>query len=79
MKRYVKIKTQNQKGGEKMTIGERIKQYRKDHLLTIRSAAELFNVSSSEIARLESQKNQPHFITVAKWEKKLEQAEKEVK
>ena len=76
----VKIKTQNQKrGGEKMTIGERIKQYRKDHLLTTRNAAQLFNVSSSEIARLESQKNEPHFITVAKWEKKLEQAEREVK
>lgn len=79
MERYVKIKTQNQKGGEKMTIGERIMQYRKDHLLTIRNAAQLFNVSPSEISRLESQKNQPHFITVAKWEKKLEQAEKEVK
>lgn len=60
-----------------MTIGERIRQYRKDHLLTLRAAAKLFGVSSSEITRLESQKNQPHFITVAKWEKLLDEAEKE--
>lgn len=75
----LKLKHKIKKGGEKMTIGERIMQYRKDHLLTIRNAAQLFNVSPSEISRLESQKNQPHFITVAKWEKKLEQAEKGVK
>ena len=62
-----------------MTIGEKIKQFRKDHLLTLRQAANLFGVSQAEITRLESQKNQPHFITVAKWEKKLEEAEKEVK
>lgn len=62
-----------------MTIGEKIKQFRKDHLLTLRQAAKLFGVSQAEITRLESQKNQPHFITVAKWEKKLEEAEKEVK
>ena len=36
----------------------------------------LFGVSQSEITRLESQKNQPHFITVAKWEKLLDEAEK---
>ena len=59
-----------------MSIGERIKQYRKDHLLTLRKAAELFGVSQSEITRLESQKNQPHFITVAKWKKLLDEAEK---
>lgn len=59
-----------------MSIGERIKQYRKDHLLTLRKAAKLFGVSQSEITRLESQKNQPHFITVAKWEKLLDEAEK---
>jgi transcriptional regulator with XRE-family HTH domain len=62
-----------------MTIGEKIKQFRKDHLLTLRQAAKLFGVSQAEITRLESQKNQPHFITVAKWEKKLEEAKKEVK
>jgi predicted transcriptional regulator len=62
-----------------MTLGEKIKQFRKDHLLTLRQAAKLFDVSQAEITRLESQKNQPHFITVAKWEKKLEEAEKEVK
>ena len=59
-----------------MTLGERIKQYRKEHLLTLREAAKLFGVSPSEITRLESQKNQPHFITVAKWEKLLDTAEK---
>ena len=59
-----------------MSIGERIKQYRKDHLLTLRKAAKLFGVSQSEITRLESQKNQPHFITIAKWEKLLDEAEK---
>lgn len=62
-----------------MTLGEKIKQFRKDHLLTLRQAAKLFGVSQAEITRLESQKNQPHFITVAKWEKKLEEAEKEAK
>ena len=59
-----------------MTIGEKIKQFRKDHLLTLREASKVFGVSPSEITRLESQKNQPHFITVAKWEKMLEEAEK---
>ena len=59
-----------------MSIGERIKQYRKDHLLTLRKAAKLFGVSQSEITRLESQKNHPHFITIAKWEKLLDEAEK---
>lgn len=60
-----------------MTIGERIRQFRKDNLLTLRQAAKVFGVSPSEITRLESQKNQPHFITVAKWEKLLDEAEKE--
>lgn len=59
-----------------MTIGEKIRQFRKDNLLTLRQAAKVFGVSSSEITRLESQKNQPHFITVAKWEKLLDEAEK---
>lgn len=61
-----------------MTIGEKIKQFRKEHLLTLRQAAKIFGVSQGEIMRLESQKNQPHFITEAKWEKKLEEAKKEV-
>lgn len=59
-----------------MTIGEKIRQFRKDNLLTLRQAAKVFGVSPSEITRLESQKNQPHFITVAKWEKLLDEAEK---
>lgn len=59
-----------------MTIGERIRQYRKENLLTLRAAAKLFGVSQSEITRLESEKNKPHFITIAKWEKLLDEAEK---
>ena len=62
-----------------MTLGEKIKQFRKDHLLTSREAAKIFGVSQSEISRLENGNNNPHFITEAKWEKKFEQAEKEVK
>lgn len=62
-----------------MTLGEKIKQFRKDHLLTLREASKIFEVSPAEITRLESQKHNPHFITVDKWEKKLEEAEKEVK
>jgi transcriptional regulator with XRE-family HTH domain len=62
-----------------MTIGEKIKDFRKRHLLSAREAGKIFGVSQSEIARLESGKNEPSFLTVAKWEKKLEQAEKEVK
>ena len=60
-------------------IGEKIRQFRKDNLLTLRQAAKVFGVSPSEITRLESQKNQPHFITVAKWEKLLDEAEKKGK
>lgn len=59
-----------------MTLGEKIKQFRKDNLLTLRQAAKVFGVSPAEITRLESQKNQPHFITVAKWEKLLDEAER---
>lgn len=59
-----------------MTIGERLKKFRKDHLLTLRKASQIFGVSPAEITRLESQKNQPHFITVAKWEKMLDEAER---
>lgn len=59
-----------------MSIGDRIKAYRVKHLLTLRKAADVFGVSRSEITRLESNKNKPHFITVAKWEKMLDEAEK---
>ena len=62
-----------------MTLGEKIKQFRKDHLMTLREAARLFGVSQSEITRLESQKHNPHFITEAKWEKLLDEAERKVK
>lgn len=62
-----------------MTLGEKIKDFRKRHLLNTRQAGELFGVSQSEIWRLESGMYHPQFITEAKWEKKLEEAEKEVK
>ena len=62
-----------------MTIGEKIKDFRKRHLLSTREAGDIFGVSQSEISRLESGKNQPNLVTEAKWEKKLEEAEKEVK
>lgn len=62
-----------------MTVGERIKAFRLKHLLTVREAAEIFEVSRSEIVRLESGKNKTHFITEAKWDKLLKKAEKEVK
>lgn len=60
-----------------MTIGEKILDFRKRKLLTVRRAAEIFGVSPGEICRLEKQKNKAHFITEAKWEKKIEEAEKE--
>lgn len=62
-----------------MTIGEKVKSFRKKHLLTLRDAGKLFGVSSGEIFRIENGKNKPHFITEAKWEKLLEKAEREVK
>lgn len=62
-----------------MSIGKRLKKFRKDHLLTLRKASQIFGVSPAEITRLESQKNQPHFITVAKWEKLLDEAERKEK
>ncbi len=62
-----------------MTIGEKVKEFRKKHLLTLRDAEKLFGVSRSEIFRIENRKNKPHFITEAKWEKLLENAEREVK
>lgn len=62
-----------------MTIGERIRALRIKRLWSTRQAAEFFGVSQSEIWRLESGKNQPNIITEAKWEKKIEEAEKGVK
>ena len=61
-----------------MTIGERLRALRSKRLWSTRKAAEFFGVSQSEIWRLESGKNRPNLVTKAKWEKKLEQAEKEV-
>ena len=61
-----------------MGIGEKIMDFRKRHLLTTRQAGEIFGVSQSEISRLERSKNEPYIITVAKWEKKLEEAEKKM-
>lgn len=59
-----------------MEIGERLKQFRREHLLTLREAAKIFGTSPAEISRIEKRKNKPHFITVAKWEKKMDEIEK---
>jgi transcriptional regulator with XRE-family HTH domain len=61
-----------------MEIGERLRKYREDNLLTLREAADLFGTSPAEISRIESQKNKMHFITKCKWEKKFEELEKGV-
>jgi transcriptional regulator with XRE-family HTH domain len=60
-----------------MTIGERLRAFRVKKLWTTRKAAEFFGGSQSEIWRLESGKNQPNLVTKAKWEKLLNEAEKE--
>ena len=62
-----------------MTIGEKVKAFRAKHLLTLRDAAELIGVSCGEICRIENEKHKPHFITEAKWEKKLQEAEEALK
>lgn len=62
-----------------MTIGEKIRRFREENLLTLRQASELLDVSPAEISRLESNKNKSHFITESKWNKKLEKATKEIK
>lgn len=59
-----------------MTIGEKLKAFRVKHLLTLRQAADIFGVSCGEISRIENEKHKPHFITEAKWEKLLEEAER---
>lgn len=62
-----------------MTIGEKVKAFRVKHLLTLRKAAELLDVSYAEVDRIEREKYKPHFITVAKWEEKLKNAEEALK
>ena len=61
-----------------MSIGKRIREFREEHLLTLKAASKLFGVSPAEITRLESEKNETHFITKAKWERKLYEAEQEL-
>ncbi len=62
-----------------MSIGEKVKAFRVKHLLTMREAEGLFGVSRGEISRIENQKNKPHFLTEAKWEDKLKNAEEALK
>lgn len=62
-----------------MSIGEKVKQFRVKHLLTIREAAELLGVSRGEICRLENEKHKPQLLTKAKWEEKLKNAEEALK
>ena len=59
-----------------MSIGERLRALRIKRLWSTRKAAEFFGVSQSEIWRLESRKNQPNLVTVAKWGKLLDEAER---
>ena len=59
-----------------MTIGERLRAFRIKRLWSTRKAAEFFEVSQSEIWRLESGKNRPNLVTNAKWEKLLDEAER---
>jgi transcriptional regulator with XRE-family HTH domain len=60
-----------------MTIGERLRTLRIKRLWSTRKAADFFGVSQSEIWRLESGKNKTNLINQAKWEKLLDEAEKE--
>lgn len=62
-----------------MSIGKKIRDFRVENLLTLKSAADLFGVSQAEISRLESERNGTHFITEKKWEKKLAEAELELR
>jgi transcriptional regulator with XRE-family HTH domain len=62
-----------------MTIGERLKAFRKRNLMSCRKAGEYFGVSGSEIERLESGRNKPSFVTEAKWDKLLDMAERKEK
>jgi transcriptional regulator with XRE-family HTH domain len=61
-----------------MSIGKKIREFRVEHLLTLKAAADLFGVSQAEISRLESERNGTHFITEKKWEKKLEEAKEKI-
>ena len=62
-----------------MSIGKKIRDFRVEHLLTLKAAADLFGVSQAEISRIESERNGTHFITEKKWEKKLAEAELELR
>lgn len=62
-----------------MTIGEKVKAFRVKHLLTLRKAAELLDVSYAEVDRIEREKHKPQLITEARWEKKLQKAEEALK
>ena len=62
-----------------MSIGEKVKAFRVKHLLTMREAESLFGVSRGEISRIENEKHKPHFLTEAKWEEKLKNAEEALK
>lgn len=59
-----------------MSIGERLKAFRKRNLMSCRTAGEYFGVSGAEIERLESGRNKPNWITEAKWTKMLDEAER---
>ena len=62
-----------------MTIGEKVKAFRVKHLLTLRDAEKVLGASRGEICRIENEKHKPHFLTEAKWEEKLKNAEEALK
>ena len=61
-----------------MSIGQKVKEFRMKHLLTLRETADIFGVSCGAVFRIENEKNKPHFITEAKWEQKLKEAEEKL-
>ena len=61
-----------------MTIGEKVLDFRKRHLLTLRETADLMGVSAGAVARIENAVNKPFPITEAKWERMIAEAEKKL-
>lgn len=67
------------KAVEQTPLAERLKRFRKENLLTLKKAGELFNVSGSEISRIENGYHKPTLLTEGKWNKKFIEAEEKIK
>lgn len=61
-----------------MTIGEKVLEFRKRHLLTQQKTADLLGVSLGAVHRIEAGTNKAYAITEAKWERMLAEAEKKL-